>query len=67
MNKTITGLALSISTTLATDPRPIPKRLGLIGVGLPRAGPFGTGDARRTTASGAGSLGLRARTCNQGR
>ncbi len=31
MNNTITTLALSISTTLATDLRPIPKRLGLIG------------------------------------
>ncbi len=31
MNQTITALALSISTTLVTDFRPIPKRLGLIG------------------------------------
>ncbi|MBK1721258.1 O-methyltransferase [Thiocystis violacea] len=31
MNQTITALAMSISTTLAADFRPIPQRLGLIG------------------------------------
>ena len=31
MNQTITTLALSISTTLVTDFRPIPNRLGLLG------------------------------------
>lgn len=31
MNQTITALALSISTTLVTDFRPIPNRLGLLG------------------------------------
>jgi catechol O-methyltransferase len=31
MNQTISALALSISTTLATDSRPIPNRLGLLG------------------------------------